>query len=1756
MAYGALKEAGSWLSAPDYASMRGGDPSMYLDAPTGSQAAFDRQLSQQTEALRQAEVAAKGLEHASAVSGLRGIAHLGKFVGKGLSAVADIPPQSMGQYEAFGGELAQAVGPGQVAQAMLIGQDPRRAFTYQPVETSLAAILALQAISKGVKAFRLAGKAPEPFAPTANARVPDVQPGEVPITPGPTPVAQGVADAAGQPGAATAAAQRAPAMQRMGQVLRPVGQALSRTQASGGGAQVGAVLGAAFGAPMVGAALGALAPNIPAVVGAVSPALGRAASRMGAKLRRMGEDYRSQDDPAVEAVTQNMVSESTRIGRELEGYRSQVGETVAREGIVRTGDEYGTPAVVARPQRVTEAGEAATLGLKQVGDDFEIVDAKKATEGAAKQGVEAIDIDRDLMATKEIFEQLRESRKEMDAQSKAAVGGHTQRMKEALDELRVTTDPAKRATLIKEIAETRKTRALADPLVSPEYKKAVNELNAAESKFRKLQERVQRERAAVKPASESAAKRLKVLQDQRDALYVAAEDAREAHRKMQAAFDAAVEQRRKAMQDAAANLKDARGYQQVTKPIYGEGSPVSKRMSEAAKQGAAAEYAAKEAAWQAFRDSQLGDVKKLMQELIKKEYDQTKKRWNADALAGKATGAKAEYWQLDKPAAFQRISAQIKIMQEQRNAAFKSAQEATKTYRAKFDELAKEAKKADPEIAEYKQAKAEAETASAAYKASKSKEGVEAALDPLRQSYGQRRLAEMRAKGMSESVQTVAQKMRDEKAARLAQLDELRTKRDAAQAGQAQAREALGNTPRDLPEVEANTAGRAAAREGMEELRGQRNKVLGDDLASARRISGEDVEVLPKGMRSVMPENPMLRRYVEKVTEYSNRHNPDPFAVEEIAREFTSIEAMDTPGLMRDPYVRGAVARQMVAEYFGIDPKNLGKKLPDGRKVSDIVTKVGDRIYETVSSQLRADPQTLMLGDIDAMRVMREVVGGFTKEQRNLSMGKAAKEFTKVVAAKIQQESQARSIATELDRSFPPMGQVGRGKDVTPANAVAYAAAKEIMGDAPHVALWAPLQEIRSKLGNPDELMPLVEKYLAEMGKEATTGEIRSALKRMAERWYDGKSIGGEHPVGEFLKEGARYGAVEARPLDSVTMLPGVEETLRARVTIMNAAANANKTLNALELLVRGLSQTGRFGLTSGNPASYLNNISGNIAYNLAFRGLDPLTWGTRMVRDVTEFGDWVKGKADEATALKWDLANEQGVLKAPSFDKVVDPMKSGWDTVTVQKGADKIGTAVAGIADEAYQMFGDKAFKLEFFSTTYNDTLAAIDSLDVGNYVDIAVGDGRVSRVAKTADGYVVNGRQVDRTGAARVAARAGTAAATEAFIDAERTSMMVQTLRRQSIFGMTSPFVTWAARSRPGFHSRGFLGDILFGNPSRIMDTNSSAIAEAMFGQASELALKRGGLASAARQETQTPEVVSDTFSYGDGPGAVGVWRDEDGRLSTKSFDAGSPYGPVASMFRLGMAAYPLIKSFVSSAPEDLFIRKNPITGEYEPLDPDKLDAETKAQRLLWIRINSGAGVSGKVALAAVNMLGGPLANFWADAVGGRDVDAKKFGAIVSAMLVGPVPLGIYDVAATTVAPGSEVRERYLDTPDTRDLQETEGILKYTLRRLMSVGIKPNIPEDQLDKVFKIRAQALRTSVEKATKRIRNKLQAQADEPGAIGEEARRRLRAYDKADLLVDEMVSELKTEFTKARNRMNNAREDKIRGWVDLKQYSPR
>jgi hypothetical protein len=152
--------------------------------------------------------------------------------------------------------------------------------------------------------------------------------------------------------------------------------------------------------------------------------------------------------------------------------------------------------------------------------------------------------------------------------------------------------------------------------------------------------------------------------------------------------------------------------------------------------------------------------------------------------------------------------------------------------------------------------------------------------------------------------------------------------------------------------------------------------------------------------------------------------------------------------------------------------------------------------------------------------------------------------------------------------------------------------------------------------------------------------------------------------------------------------------------------------------------------------------------------------------------------------------------------------------------------------------------------------------------------------------------------------------------------------------------------------------------------------------------------------------------------------------------------------------------------------------------------------------------------------------------------------------------VPLGIYDVAATTVAPGSEVRERYLDTPDTRDLQETEGILKYTLRRLMSVGIKPNIPEDQLDKVFKIRAQALRTSVEKATKRIRNKLQAQADEPGAIGEEARRRLRAYDKADLLVDEMVSELKTEFTKARNRMNNAREDKIRGWVDLKQYSPR
>lgn len=1754
-AKGALPTLAAWLPSPaEMAQGRGGFSDLEAEAfgvadpftaaqRAERQAQIERQRAAQREAFEQAKANAAAQSGSEIV--LRGIGNLVGTVGKLGAAMVDVPPQTPQQAQALGSQLAEAATfPGQFAQYEQIARSPVQSFKAQPLETTLAtlpiAATGMKAL-RGVRAIR-AGEAVGDVAPAA---VPDLQPESVRTRPPATPSAQAIADAV--PNTTLATPRMDSAMGKVGTVLRTVGKDLSPFDVSAPGAMTGAVLGSAVGAPLVGAAVGAALPFAAKVAGNVSPVLGRALARQAAKLRRYGHDYRAQPDPAVEAVAQNVVTEPVRIGRELYGSGQQASRIMGEHGLeLDAADEFSTPAVMAAQRDSVPASQLRDVGLEQIGESVEMLEPAQATAAAAQHAGKAIDLQADLVASSDMLGQLREIRKAFADEAKQATLGQTRRVEEAAAELRRTTDPEKRKVLVAELRDARKQVTLANPTVSDEYKRAVADLDAAEANLRRAVNVAKNEREAAIGAGKSAQERLAKVKADRDALFEAAKQARAAHQQATAAFELAVSQRRAAVDAAAKNMKGAAGYQEFAKP---DKDVVSDRIKARIGEEAKAEQLARDTAWAEARSKQLGDLRKVKSELIKDEYREAVRKWSEDVLRGKAVGNKAEYWKRERPAAEARVSQRIQSLQAEREAAYAKAKQASEAYRAKANEVYKKAKADDPDIAEYAYAKKAMDEAAAAYKAAKDKTAVEGALENLRGAYGQKRLQEKRAAGAAQSVRDLADTMKAEREARWATAKQAADERAAALGEKRAAAEQVGSTQRLRDDVAEAVEGAEVAREAVDAAR-EAYATVGKDLDEANKAAGVDVEVLEAGSRPVMPVHPILRKYVEDVTKYSNLHNANPFVAQEIAREFTSLAALDTPGIFRDPKLRSAVAVRLLAKKFGIDDAKVVGKLPDGSSADEAITRLSDELYGLAETQMTEKPRSVVFAGSDALQTARDIFfGEFDNAKRNQSLRQAGEQYGKMLANKVQESVQARTLYNELWRARPPLGDAG--KDVLPANSIAYAAAKELAGDAPHTALWAPIEEIRGKLANPQELVPLVRKWAEMAGQTVDDAQILAQLKKMAQRWNNGVAITPKHALADFLNKANALKTIDTRLDQPLTLLPGAESTYRTRITTAEAAANIHKISDEASNLLADITRSAKFGLTSGNLAAYVGNNASSLGQNLITRGLDPVRWAINLKAAIGQYQGWLNGAASEADMRKVYAINQTGILRAPAFDTMGRTVGSGFKRATLTKTLEKGHEFVTSVADEAYQTFGDRAFKAEAAFTYYDDLFDAGNEMTVGRAQDWDIGDGRRVRVKKIGDEqWLFNGRPGGLDELAKYAAKAAAAVAQDMFVDVERTGLLTQAIRRSSIASIASPFVTWMNRARPTPWQRGFLGDALAGSPLPIKWTNDPAIIEAMVADGMQVAAVRSALAAQAKQEAQTPADLIDAYSWGDGPGAVGVWRDDEGRLSVKSFDTGSAFAPTASLFRLGTGAAAIMDSTVAAAPQDLFLRRDE-DGDLVPIDRDTMTQEQRAQRRRWVALNSRANVSEKTVLAFLNLAGGPVSTMWADVVSGKGVDATKVALTIAGMFTGALPPAIYDISTTSQSPGSEMRKRYLGNPED-NRQEAESILRYSVRRILSIGIKPDIPEETLATVLDNRLRTLRKSVGLMSKK-------QYDEAYARAEDPENPQQAYwakivedqNNKRALFDEAANDVRTDIEQLQKRMEEARKVKGKpGWISL------
>lgn len=839
--------------------------------------------------------------------------------------------------------------------------------------------------------------------------------------------------------------------------------------------------------------------------------------------------------------------------------------------------------------------------------------------------------------------------------------------------------------------------------------------------------------------------------------------------------------------------------------------------------------------------------------------------------------------------------------------------------------------------------------------------------------------------------------------------------------------------------------------------------------------------------RSVRTTSPIFEAMVDDVFEkvnFGSSKDKPRFSRNEVGRWMTEPLTGGSLTLLREPSLRGLVEARLTKDL----PKEQAVK---ARAALD------DFIIKLTRHALAAEPDTLILATPTGRIDVKSVVGAITAELMRTPDGKAKlgeirhgamRRVASHLAVQAEEAMLARSLEQEWQRTSRAQDVV-QDAQIPTQDAIKAAARGESM---PMLMAVDPRASAERILAAPDV-------FASSMG--ITEAQAKAFGKRMMDEYTEVR----DPRVQQFLREAESRGDIGKLPT-KIYATKGFLESLTARVEGLDSFREG------ADFAAR-FSRKAKLGYTALNATTHIHNITSNLVYQSARRGVSPLKLASEWVQTAEQWRNYLRGndKNYMFRALAKTGFASTNALDAELSHLTMSPPQSILSPVG--KAAHVAGRA-AEQAGLAYKL-GDNIPKLHEATRNFTETMHGAHEIGVGATFRLNLGKGRSATFRKInefemrgSDGRVM---EIDGHAFQDLVAEASVQPALAIAFDYNDIPLYMQSMKKHGIFGIASPFFTWTYKATDAPGKRGLLSEMLAYTGDGVFATNDPRIQDRRAKAAAMLSLRRTAMFSAARNLLHEDR---------DELGKAAGWTPRQmvmshfnttpsaDHMDVTSYDASNPFSASDAVWRMGGAMAAHVFGLGEGAKERMFSGPS--------LEPQ--DKQAARLRYLWSKQQSGEWFAPEDALAVIGASGGPILKILKELDSRRDgdVDFGKIGMEFVRMMMGGTVAAAVDVGSASVRPSTGGRREVSITSPDFDQQgamaQFEPVGDMALRRLFDLGSRSvSVSEAQAFRKKKARVfwRAISKAKEERAKELLLSLPPGAG-PGAI-EQAKKLDRVY---------------------------------------------
>jgi len=524
---------------------------------------------------------------------------------------------------------------------------------------------------------------------------------------------------------------------------------------------------------------------------------------------------------------------------------------------------------------------------------------------------------------------------------------------------------------------------------------------------------------------------------------------------------------------------------------------------------------------------------------------------------------------------------------------------------------------------------------------------------------------------------------------------------------------------------------------------------------------------------------------------------------------------------------------------------------------------------------------------------------------------------------------------------------------------------------------------------------------------------------------------------------------------------------------------NAHRAINEAGGFWHWLNRGIKGNLTARNLASALNNIRANFTYQ-TFRRANPLL-AVNLIDMIRAYHGFRTGKAlagkglfkiSQAKRKFFEAMERTGYLKTT----ILDAELGGLGLSNIMP----LPKVMTRWLEKFYQA-GDNIFKLEDSWYNYKKLGKDTQQLQVGEHMTFELTSKQKGTLARTADGWTLDGASLTASEFADVLARAASVPGLRIFFDYTRVANIIKWQRASKALGVTSPFFTWFWKAIDFPGKRGLVRELFTdGVP---YETNSKVLNADRRKGLALAALKKQVIITGMREAVKEPnndKLLRKVLAYA--PQQFNLQLLEattnPAWIGHDSEESANQFGPSDIIIRAIMSGQaiaeddawymPWATPDIKESLKELYPIEKGRFGDMVDFDLSTIeDPEVKRDILIRRKIimkhHSGEALNWSDTAALVAVSGTPILEgvIMLDAAGrqGGRVNKQKLFQLVTTALMGGTAAAILDIAVASLVDPDSPSKLYTTRrwAENEISEPQENLVKWAMRRVSGIGFRP---------------------------------------------------------------------------------------------------